>query len=79
MLHMLMLNNLGVCPQEISELLKVPQISNFWGNLTLYMSIPVGIHQDAKTSISPSSRDGHVSGGLHQRHSDPCRVQGDSS
>ena len=40
---------------------------------------PVGIHQDAETSTGPSSRDGHASGSLYRRHSDPCGVQGDAA
>ena len=37
----------------------------------------MGIHQDSEASLSPSSRNGHASGGLYRRHFDPGGVQGD--
>lgn len=38
---------------------------------------PMGIHQDAETSLSPPSRNGHVPGALYQQRPALYEVQGE--
>ena len=63
--------------------LEVSQISSPRENISLRVPTirsvisPVGIHQNSEASLSPSSRDGHASCGLHRRHFDFGGVQGD--
>ena len=63
--------------------LEVSQISSPRENVSLRVPTirsvisPVGIHQNSEASLSPSSRNGHASSGLHRRHSDFGEVQGD--
>ena len=72
-----------LCHPHRSDPQNVPQMSSSGENIPVYVSTfravigPVGIHQDAEASTGPSSRDGHASGSLYRRHSDPCGVQGD--
>ena len=66
-----------LCHPHRSDSQKVPQMSSSGENISVYVSTfravigPVGIHQDTKTSTGPSLRDGHASGSLYRRHSDP--------
>ena len=56
------------CPRE-NVSLRVPTIQS--------VISPVGIHQNSEASLSPSSRNGHASSGLHRRHFDFGGIQGD--
>ena len=60
-------------PQEVSLLGKPITLHAYHS----VCHLPLGIYQDFEATISPSSRNGPGSSGLHWRHFDLGRVQGD--
>lgn len=72
-----------LCHPHTPDPQKVPQVSSPRETVPLHLPTvrsvisPMGIHQNAETSLSRPSRDGLAPSGLHRRHSDPGGVQGE--